>query len=725
EEYTFTLPLHARGATEAQFLFMTESGTLATSAPSVRVGYSNVAFLPGIQSSFLYREGVVGDNQLWLPNIGVGTDGDLEDLFMDADGTSVRSDIYTRDAGIIEKAYGFRDVYEGFPVYMNSLVADDTIAAWKPIAYDWRLSFDELLTHGAVDGGGKIDYNQDGTYILDQLRTLASTSDNGRVTIVAHSHGGLLTKAVLKKLEEAGDPLLQKIDTVIFVGVPHLGTPKALLPTLHGAENALSTLSLDDATWRAAAKNSPGALMLLPSREYHEAAESTALVTFDDSLNALQETIRLRDELSYTGEGLEAVVDYRIRYGNDIRSYDEMQEFLEGVGRTAPLYADVLHPENLAPTLLGDAEAAHAALDAWSPQDVNGDGVPDIRVVNVVGTGLATIKGVSYITAPHLFACAPECSLRVPVRAVQAVPEFSSRGDGTVMVESADYGQGDTVYFDISNYNLTRELVGDSVERDHSNVMGAQPIRNLISATLRDDATPSPYLENVLPASRAVTVVEMHSPVAMEVRDATGNRVGAIYNAELGTTTFEATIPNSTYERVGQSTFIVVPTGPAYTVKLDGMASGTFTMKVKNYEADQLVASTTFTAVPTTAALLGSAILGTTTAPTVLQLDTNGDGVTDVVRKPDGTQSETALTAIKDFKTLLGTTAMSKRLKGTLSLLTFTTEQLIVARKYNLARISIGVMKQVIEKGVKTNDISRANADILTVQLNKVMLLLK
>jgi pimeloyl-ACP methyl ester carboxylesterase len=724
ELFTHTLSLSARGATPVQFLFTAQSGTLATSSEPVRIGYSNVAFLPGIQSSYLYRPGLVGDNQLWLPNVGVGTDSDIEDLFMNADGTSVRSDIYARDRDIITKAYGVVNVYSGFPEHMDTMVASGTIRAWKPIAYDWRLSFEHLLTHGAATTDGKIDYTQSGEYIIDELRALASSSDNGRVTIVAHSNGGLLAKALLLKLEETQDPLLAQIDTVMFVAVPHLGTPKALLPTLHGAENTLKTFSLDDATWRGAAKNSPGALGLMPSQTYLVKTQGVNIISFDASLDALRETIRLRDEMGYVGDGLDTVVDYRTRYGNEIGSFSELQEFLRGEGRTTPLFTDVVHPETLETGLLVDAAHMHARLDAWQPADIDKNGEPDIRVVEVVGTGLGTISGLRYITAPHLPACASACSVRVPVQAVQAVPEYSSRGDGTVMVQSADHMQGETYYFDIHQYNRDRGAANDLIERNHSNIMSAVSVRSLVSQVLQQDAVISQYLELTPSAPRPLTVIEVHSPVALSVTDALGNRVGSTTSTIPGMT-FETTIPNSGYDKVGQSSFVVLPTENAYTLHLDGYASGTFTMKVKRYEQDRLVASTTFTDVPTTNMLQGTAVVSATATSFALSLDTNGDGITDVVRKPDGVIVETPRTAIVEFRKVLLTTPMSKRLRDTLSVFALTTEQLIIGQKYTLARLSLGVMKQVLEKGVKSKDISRIDADMLIARINHMLVLLK
>jgi len=54
---------------------------------------NNVLFLPGIEASRLYRPDGNGTNKLWEPDASA----DVPQLFLDANGSSAKSDIYTKD----------------------------------------------------------------------------------------------------------------------------------------------------------------------------------------------------------------------------------------------------------------------------------------------------------------------------------------------------------------------------------------------------------------------------------------------------------------------------------------------------------------------------------------------------------------------------------------------------------------------------------------------------
>ena len=81
--------------------------------------------------------------------------------------------------------------------YMDALVATGTIKAWKPFAYDWRYSVDDVAGNGT-------QYQTEIKNVVDEIEQLASNSYTGKVTIVGHSNGGLLAKAVMMRLATLG-----------------------------------------------------------------------------------------------------------------------------------------------------------------------------------------------------------------------------------------------------------------------------------------------------------------------------------------------------------------------------------------------------------------------------------------------------------------------------------------------------------------------------------------
>ena len=66
------------------------------------------------------------------------------DLFLNPDGTSKNTEIYT--SGVLDEAYlpvGL-NIYKSFLTEMNQLKSDGTIADFSAVPYDWRLSLGDI-----------------------------------------------------------------------------------------------------------------------------------------------------------------------------------------------------------------------------------------------------------------------------------------------------------------------------------------------------------------------------------------------------------------------------------------------------------------------------------------------------------------------------------------------------------------------------------------------------
>ncbi|KKS84825.1 MAG: hypothetical protein UV60_C0014G0022, partial [Parcubacteria group bacterium GW2011_GWA2_43_11] len=173
------------------------------------------------------------------------------------------------------------------------------------------MAFDDVLQGGKVEGE-KIYFDPshpaDVPHIYAELERLALGSDTGRVVLVGHSMGGLLIKKLLADLED--DPnhpyrhLLQKIDVVVLVASPQLGTPKAVASLLHGTGQEFEPLAYKE-TLRRIAHDMPSAYTLLPSPTYFN-----RVYDIDESGVALDHTV---------------VVSGR---GDAVTSYDLMRIYL-------------------------------------------------------------------------------------------------------------------------------------------------------------------------------------------------------------------------------------------------------------------------------------------------------------------------------------------------------------------------------------------------------------
>ena len=198
------------------------------------------------------------------------------------------------------------------------------------------------------------------------------------MTIIAHSNGGLVAKALLKKLQDSNDPLLANVNMLVLVAVPQTGTPHALGAVLHGYGQALPTDTihpfLSPEVAREFAYSAPMAYHLLPSANYFEstgATVQTPLFTF----------------LAGTATGL-----FRQTYGENIDNPDELHNFLLGLeGRALPLSNDLVNPVVVRANLLSYATEVHQELDDWVPPE-------SIEVHEIAGWGLETVAGITYDT---------------------------------------------------------------------------------------------------------------------------------------------------------------------------------------------------------------------------------------------------------------------------------------------------------------------------------------
>jgi hypothetical protein len=107
--------------------------------------------------------------------------------------------------------------------------------------------------------------------------------------------------------------------------------------------------------------------------------------------------------------------------------------------------------------------------------------------------------------------------------------------------------------------------------------------------------------------------------------------------------TVDEDIPGSSYEKLGENSFVVVPAGGGYRVVDRGLSSGNFTMKVKGYRSEGVDNQATYVSIPlesasTTAELQFSGFNDLMT----LKLDNTGDGIVDSYIEPTAILSGTS-----------------------------------------------------------------------------------
>ena len=600
------------------------------------LGVSSVMFLPGIKGSRLYENNplclIPSDDcniPLWLP-LG---DAATPELFMDGSGKSTRR-AYVREGDILDSAYG-QHFYDAFFEKMDQAEENHLYGAtwrWKPIAYDWRMSLPDIVNNGA-QYGNRI-YYEDATstpYIEQSLRALAASSPTGKVTIIAHSNGGLVAKELLEKLGDAEASRL--VDTVIMVGVPQSGAPRALGALLYGdaegipAVGRFAGLIISAAHAREFALNSPMAYHLLPSATYVNIKNgSYPLVKFEDgALLARQHAL----------------------YGDTIDTDDELQEYLLGDGgaRSAPDASDLSQAAVANASLLADAASVHESLDAWNPP-------AGIQVYQIGGYGVDTISGIDMREVPA----------KDGTEQLSYLPLFTQDGDGTVpsisslMMNSVGNVHGLSV-------DMNRLSTGGSYS--HGTMLEVPDVEEAIDTVLQARLGVHPASLYAAPMDEDPSMETqkrisffIHSPASLTVTDSSGKETHVHADG-----TIAQDIPGSQSGTFGDVEYVTLPADGSYSVSIADISSATVTLDMQDRDGADVTATSTIAGIPATASsVVTMTVQNSIGSTSPVQVDEDGDGAADLsiipiigkaIVSPDVPAQSAATSSVSSVRTVV------------------------------------------------------------------------
>lgn len=695
------------GCASSWFYWKMDDGTVDLSKDQTSTGFSNVLFLPGIEASRLYKTQPAGclvncEDQLWEPN----TNSDAVDLFLNSDGTSVNPDIYTRDiikttnTPITFDLLG-QNIYKSFSDMMDGLVASDKITAWQSYVYDWRQSVDDIVNNGTQY---KIGLSLQNVSLIDTLQGLVDSSKNTKVTIIAHSNGGLLAKALLKKLEDdktAGrNNLIDSIDTVILVASPQWGTPSALPAILHGYDQAINPFFIypfiNAVTARALAMNMPGAYGLLPSAEYFNHV-FTPVITFVPNI---LDPYMSKDVATY-GQGIASYVG-------------EKSFMIGGDGRNNPLLSDTLKPIRVGSNFIAQAESLHGSIDTMT--------VPkNIKVVQIAGWGLDTLAGFQYSNgSPCSYPTDNGCTGSY---VLDEKPIFTSDGDKTVVTPSALAMAGEKWWLNIKTYNI-----GFTIDRDHKTIFEAQPVIDFISDLVQSTTTTSSiYLSTTTPVDTSDRLrLSVHSPVTLDAYDISGNHTGKVCPA-TDTCYIEENIPNSGYYEFGEGKYLNLPADQIKNVKLQGTDAGIFTFDYQTVAPDGTTNTSSFIDIPVTTQTQATTTTNPITQAPQLALDVTGDGVTDFILTPSATFDP--ITYLQIMKATIDSLDLTQAKKDVFDKRVDNIIKLIQKGKIDKAKLKADKFETVLKnrlakpdpKKPKPKKLSKTDAQLLLDMLNGLL----
>ncbi|MDP1689679.1 MAG: hypothetical protein Q8L52_00500 [bacterium] len=575
---------------------------------------SNVLFLPGIEASRLYEsDGQGGDTKLWEP----GGDALASRLSHDVNGVSVNPDVYVKKNGVIDNAYVpiKGNIYKSFIEQMDGLVTAGTINGWEAVPYDWRLSPDQILGSGALVAPDKISYliATSSPYIIQELKRLAATSKTHKVTIIAHSNGGLVAKRLTEML---GSEAAALVDKIVFVAVPQAGAPQAVGALLHGYDQGLPTsfisYGLSDSAARTLATNMPMTYNLIPSKTYFTQVDAP-IVTFTDQ---------------------PILAPFLASYGSFIHSQELLHDFLVAPWRAASSTTEGLnYPSVGNESLLTQAEALHTNLDAWTTP-------AGVTLYEIAGWGEKTLAGIDYyqgitMHCDNVVSVLTGCTKTAKI---DYRPRLVLDGDGTVPTPSALWTPGAKRYWvDLGKYN-NQHTFSAPLGRQHADILEVEELRTFLQHIITNNGAGNlpQYISTstpINPNSRTELHFTLHSPLTLNLYDDQGRHTG------ISTTTgeLEENIPESRYLKFGEVQFISVPTSLNTRLVMNGYEEGSFTLDAAEVNGATVVASTTFAGIPSDTGTIAEIDVpsGGLTNMGALIVDENGDGHADITLAPN------------------------------------------------------------------------------------------
>ena len=633
----------------------------SASPPPTPTCCSNVLFIPGLEASRLYKENFFGgEDRLWEPNAF----NDINDLYLNSAGQSINQSIYTND--IIDKTLFF-NVYKSFILTINNLVSLNIISDWKAYAYDWRQGIDDLIQNGTK-------YNNDQIFtLIGTLQSLANSSQSGKVTIIAHSNGGLLAKALIKKLEDmkltGQNNLIDNIDKLILVASPQIGTPDAFSAILHGYKQSIPGGLMSESEARKLAQNMSSAYGLLPSQKYFEQSGIANLAIFASTSPQI----------------------YRTNYGSDINNYPEMHNFVLGLeGRTQPLETNLISPILGNSTLLTQAESLHNSIDNMS--------FPvGLTVINIAGWGKDTVAGITYTNN-------------------DIQPIFSFKGDQTVVTKSALYGSGIKYWLDLSNSKL-----------NHKNILEDPQLLSFLDSLI-DSQVSTPSLTDTEPVQLGNRLhLSVHSPVSIGVYNSQGNFTGKVCDDVTLICNIIEDIPGSTYFEFGEGKYVNLGQGNLQKAVLIGTDVGTFTFESQVVTPDGTSNISSFIDIPVTTQTQAEITINQTSGIPQLKLDVTGDGMTDFTLAPSAVFDP--ITYLQIMKTTIDSLDITSAKKKAFGSRIDNAIKLIQKGKIDKAKLRADKFKSVLEKVISKPDpkkpkpkkLSKTDAQLLLDMLNRLL----
>lgn len=286
----------------------------------------------------------------------------------------------------------------------------------------------------------------------------------------------------------------------------------------------------------------------------------------------------------YSGEDNKHPYPYRTETG--ALNYNQIKDLFTILGHNTPLFTP--------------SETFHSI-------DPNLSNTNGIDVTIIAGSGNATVGQIIEEKTTSLLGIE---SIKKDV--------ININGDDTVPLYSAS----------LNDPSKNQSLLGSAklyyTNQRHGNLVTNGPALNLVKNILEgNDQIPSGVSNE--PYNFSGTSLSVHSPVNIHVYDSNGNHTGPKEDGD-----FEANIPGSSYDTLGDAKFVYLPEDEMYNINFDATNSGSFDFKIRKFENDENTKTILYKAIPLTANTKAEATFDTQSSETpIIKVDENGDGISD------------------------------------------------------------------------------------------------
>ncbi|MDX1600449.1 MAG: hypothetical protein R3191_02930 [Anaerolineales bacterium] len=582
------------GVPGAQLIVDPESDGIDWSAPDGHGGIYENFYAPG-------EEVWVSIDDIFLPIIP-GTDDYFDVLRLEPDGKHPQAP---------ELIVG--DVFETFPLepiggfagldfYAGLMEALESAGYTRgqnlfTFPYDWRL---DIASHS-----DSLD-----TQINEALTAFNGTDDPAqwsvnKVVLIGHSNGAALARAYVSEPDRAA-----RVDRLIALGAPYLGTPKFLKLLLFGDPlqcilsvgepprptfRTLCPLNQDEV--KDIVQNMPNGFQVGPGPDYwlfYDNSSSDLLVPFSE-----------RRDIDGDGIAQGAIEDYEELKALLFRVDQDPHLDWDGSGR------------DINQTVWELGEEFHRQLDlSWE------DGIPVPNVDLIVGTGRCTLGQIE--TTWKLGSPIGDFSILEP----SYRPRYVA-GDGTVPLFSAtlhDPDRGLDFRGGANTYFVDREF------STHAALATQEPVQQLIINLLQgNENLPDGVTDDISTVSRECRGIASFdfSPVEVQMVEDAGRVTGFVDDPEFGEL-IEQSIPGSSYDEVGETKAIYVPEDGVYSHVFRATDPGSLNLIIRDNSEAGPPRTISYLRVPLTESTVGEVVLDSRSDEIpVMKLDHDGDGVFD------------------------------------------------------------------------------------------------